>query len=118
MNIRTAVLLTAVAALASAAPAAADPSGGDAIQVTLNCPNGTFTGSTIEQDSSAAPPPFTLAGRTQVAVSHAIWFFDDTGLRVDVRDQPGNGLDLVTCTYSYPGFPFLVYGAFAFSGHA
>ena len=115
MNIRTVVLLTAFAALASAAPAAADPSGGDAIQVTLNCPNGTFTGSTIEQASSL---PFTLAGRTQVAVSHAIWFFDDTGLRVDVRDQPGNGLDLVTCTYSYPGFPFLVYGAFAFSGHA
>ena len=115
MNIRTVALLTAVAALASAAPAAADPSGKDAIQVTLTCPDGTFTGSTIEQASSL---PFTLSGTSQVAVSHAIWFFDDIGQRVDVRDQPGNGLDLVTCTYNYPGFPFLVYGAFAFSGHA
>jgi hypothetical protein len=115
MNIRTVALLTAVAALASAAPAGADPSGKDAIQVTLTCPDGTFTGSTIEQASSL---PFTLSGTSRVAVSHAIWFFDDTGQRVDVRDQPGNGLDLVTCTYNYPGFPFLVYGAFAFSGHA
>jgi len=115
MNIRTVVLLSAVAALALAAPAAADPSGKDAVQVTLTCPNGTFTGSTIEQASSL---PFTLSGTSQVAVSHAIWFFDENNQRVDVRDQPGNGLDLVTCTYNYPGFPFLVYGAFAFSGHA
>jgi len=115
MNIRTVVLLTTVAALASAAPAAADPSGKDAVQVTLTCPNGTFTGSTIEQASSL---PFTLAGRTQVAVSHAIWFFDGSGQRMDVRDQPGSGLDLITCSYNYPGFPFLVYGAFAFSGRA
>jgi len=57
-------------------------------------------------------------GTSQVAVSHAIWYFDETGQRVDVRSQPGNGLNLVTCTYEYPGFPFLVYGAFAFSGHA
>jgi len=115
MNIRTVVLLSAVAALALAAPAAADPSGKDAVQVTLTCPNGTFTGSTIEQASSL---PFTLSGTSQVAVSHAIWFFDENNQRVDVRDQPGNGLDLVTCTYTYPGFPFLVHGAFAFSAHA
>jgi hypothetical protein len=115
MKLCTAPLVAVVAALALAAPAAADPSGNDAIEVTLSCPGGTFTGTSIEQASSL---PFTLSGTSQVAVSHAIWFFDDSGQRVDVRDQPGNGLDLVTCTYNYPGFPFVVYGAFAFSGHA
>ena len=83
--------------------------------MTLHCPGGDVQGTTIEQASSL---PFTLAGTSQVAVSHAIWYFDETGRRVDVRSQPGNGLNLVTCTYEYPGFPFLVYGAFAFSGHA
>jgi hypothetical protein len=109
------LLLTVIAVLALVAPAAADPSGRDAIGVTLHCPGGDVQGTTIEQASSL---PFTLAGTSQVAVSHAIWYFDETNQRVDVRTQPGNGLDLVTCTYRYPGFPFLVYGAFAFSGHA
>jgi hypothetical protein len=109
------LLLTVIAVLALVAPAAADPSGKDAISVTLHCPGGDVQGTTIEQASSL---PFTLAGTSQVAVSHAIWYFDETEQRVDVRAQPGNGLDLVTCTYQYPGFPFLVYGAFAFSGHA
>ena len=109
------LLLTSIAVLALVAPAAADPSGKDAISVTLHCPGGDVQGTTIEQASSL---PFTLSGTSQVAVSHAIWFFDSDGQRVDVRDQPGNGLNLVTCTYNYPGFPFLVYGAFAFSGHA
>ena len=108
-------MLMLIAVLALAAPAAADPSGKDAVQVTLTCPNDTFTGTSIEQANSL---PFTLSDTTQVAVSHAIWYFDDSGQRVDVRSQPGDGLDLVTCTYTYPGFPFLVYGAFAFSGHA
>jgi hypothetical protein len=67
---------------------------------------------------ASAAQQFTLSGTSQVAVSHAIWFFDENGQRVDVRSQPGNGLDLVTCTYEYPGFPFLVYGAFAFSARA
>jgi hypothetical protein len=115
MNLRTTSLLAVAAVLALAAPAAADPSGKDAVTVTLTCPSGTFTGTSIEQASSL---PFTLSGTSQVAVSHAIWFFDADGQRVDVRSQPGSGLDLVTCTYEYPGFPFLVYGAFAFSGHA
>jgi hypothetical protein len=115
MNLRTTSLLAEAAAFVLAAPAAADPSGKDAVTVTLTCPNGAFTGTSIEQASSL---PFTLSGTSQVAVSHAIWFFDENGQRVDVRGQPGNGLDLVTCTYEYPGFPFLVYGAFAFSGHA
>jgi hypothetical protein len=116
MNIRTVVLLTAVAALACAAPAAADPAGSkNAVTVTLTCPGAAFTGTSIGQANSL---PFTLSGTSQVAVSHAIWFFDESNQRVDVRDQPANGLDLVTCTYDYPGFPFLVYGAFAFSGHA
>jgi hypothetical protein len=108
-------LVTLIAVLAMAAPAAADPSGKDAVTVTLTCPDQTFTGTSIEQASSL---PFTLSDTTQVAVSHAIWYFDENGQRVDVRSQPGNGLDLVTCTYSYPGFPFLVYGAFAFSSQA
>jgi hypothetical protein len=109
------LLLTVIAVLALVAPAAADPSGKDAISVTLHCPGGDVQGTTIEQASSL---PFTLAGTSQVAVSHAIWYFDAAGARVDVRSQPGNGLDLVTCTYEYPGFPFLVHGAFAFSAHA
>jgi len=58
------------------------------------------------------------AGHQPIAWRDRAAHFDDIGQRVDVRDQPGNGLDLVTCTYNYPGFPFLVYGAFAFSGHA
>ena len=115
MRLRTTPLLAIAAALALAAPAAADPSGKDAISVTLSCPGATFTGTTIEQASSL---PFTLSGTTQVAVSHAIWFFNEQGQRVDVRTQPGNLTGLVTCTYTYPGFPFLVYGAFAFSGRA
>ena len=109
------LLLSVIAVLALVAPAAADPSGKDAISVTLHCPGGDVQGTTIEQASSL---PFTLAGTSQVAVSHAIWYFDATGARVDVRSQPGNGLDLVTCTYEYPGFPFLVHGAFSFSAHA
>ena len=115
MQLRTTALVAIAATLALTVPAAADPSGKDAIEVTLSCPRQMFTGTSIEQASSL---PFTLSGTSQVAVSHAIWFFDDSGQRVDVRDQPGNGLDLVTCTYNYPGFPFVVYGAFAFSGHA
>ena len=115
MNPRTTFLLAVAAAVAIAAPAAADPSGKDAVTVTLTCPSGTFAGTSIEQASSL---PFTLSGTSQVAVSHAIWFFDSSGQRVDVRSQPGNGLDLETCTYEYPGFPFLVHGAFAFSAHA
>jgi hypothetical protein len=115
MMLRTAPLVAMAAAIALAAPAAADPSGKNATEVTLSCPSGTFTGTTIQQANSL---PFTLSGTSQVAVSHAIWFFDDSGQRVDVRDQPGDGLDLVTCTYNYPGFPFLVYGAFAFSARA
>lgn len=108
-------IATLIATLAFAAPALADPTGKDAVSVTLTCPGGTLTGTTIEQASSL---PFTLSGTSQVAVSHSIWFFDETGTRVDVRSQPGDGLDLVTCTYNYPGFPFLVYGAFAFTSGA
>ena len=109
------LLLAIAAALAFAAPAVADPSGKDAVTVTLTCQGQMFTGTSIGQASSL---PFTLSGTSQVAVSHDIWYFGADGRRVDVRDQPGNGLDLVTCTYEYPGFPFLVYGAFAFSSHA
>jgi hypothetical protein len=42
----------------------------------------------------------------------------DTGETVVVRNNPGQGHDLTTCTYMYAGFPVLVTGEFQLTGHA
>jgi hypothetical protein len=47
-----------------------------------------------------------------------ISYVDGGGQTVVVRSNPGieRRDDLVTCTYTYPGFPYLVTGLFLFTG--
>src|SRR5437870_2773454 len=102
-----AIILASVAALAVAAPATADPNNVNTVSVTLDCgAHGTFTGLSIAQNSAL---PFAIAGSTAQAVAQDISYVDDTGTTVVVRSNPGidRGQNLVTCTYNYPGFPFL-----------
>jgi hypothetical protein len=113
-----AALAPAAAALALAGPAAADPVNKNTVEVTLDCgAAGTFTGRSILQNSAL---PFAIEGSTMQAVAQEISFADETGATVVVRDNPGKGLDarLVTCTYNYPGFPFLVTGRFLLTGRS
>jgi hypothetical protein len=109
---RSMVVATAVAAaLVVAAPASADPNNKNTVTVTLNCPGATYTGISIVQNNAL---PFQIAGETFVAVAQEISFVDADGNVVVVRSNRGieDAHDLVTCTYLYPGFPFLVTGRF------
>jgi hypothetical protein len=111
-----AVCATVIAATAAMpATAAADPGNANSVEVTLDCgPNGTFTGTSIFQSNAL---PFAISGTTTQAIAMEISFVDDTGTTVVVRDQPGmQHQQFVTCTYRYPGFPFLVTGRFLFTG--
>jgi hypothetical protein len=102
------------AALVLAATAAADPDNKNTVTVTLTCPAGVYTGITIGHNSAVV---FQVAGETFVAISQEISYVDGDGNLVVVRTNPGieHGQDLVTCTYVYPGFPFLVTGRFLFT---
>jgi hypothetical protein len=110
-------LLTAclLGALALSAPAAADPINKNTVIITLTCPDAVYTGISILQNSAL---PFQIAGETFVAISQEISFVDGDGNLVVVRQNPGIelGRELVSCTYSYPGFPFLVTGRFLITG--
>jgi hypothetical protein len=81
----------------------------------LTCPGTTYTGITIGHNSAVV---FQLAGESFVAISQEISYVDGDGNLVVVRTNPGiaNEQDLVTCTYVYPGFPFLVTGRFLITG--
>ena len=109
-----AAAVTAVA-FAVAAPASADPDNKNTVVVTLNCPGATYSGVSIAQNNAL---PFQIQGETFVAISQEISFIDGDGNLVVVRTNPGIDLghDLVTCTYLYPGFPFLVTGRFLITG--
>jgi hypothetical protein len=106
-----------VAGLTLSATAAADPINKNTVTVTLTCPDATYTGISISQNNAL---PFQIAGETFVAISQEISFVDGDGNLVVVRANPGigRGRNLVTCTYLYPGFPFLVTGRFLITGHA
>jgi hypothetical protein len=110
-----AVCATVMTVTAIPATAAADPDNANSVEVTLDCgPNGTFTGTSIFQSNAL---PFAVSGTTTQAIAKEISFVDDTGTTVVVRDQPGmQNQQFVTCTYRYPGFPFLVTGRFVFTG--
>ena len=115
MSRMLAVCATVLAATAMPATAAADPHNTNSVEVTLDCgPNGTFTGTSILQSNAL---PFAISSTTTQAIAKEISFVDDTGATVVVRDQPGmQNQQFVTCTYLYPGFPFLVTGRFLFTG--
>jgi hypothetical protein len=53
---------------------------------------------------------FQLALQTGVAITQQISYVEGDGNTVVVRTNPGQGHDLVACTYAYPGFPYLVTG--------
>ncbi len=105
------VATVVAAALVVAGSASADPNNKNTVTVTLNCSGATYTGVSIAQNNAL---PFQIAGTTFVAVAQEISFVDGDGNPVVVRTNPGieRGHDLVTCTYLYPGFPFLVTGRF------
>jgi hypothetical protein len=107
------LVLLALVALAVAAPAAADPTNTNAIALEIDCPGATYTGVTIEHNDAVV---FQLALATGVAITQQISYVDDSGRTVVVRTNPGQGQDLVACTYHYPGFPYLVTGLFQFPG--
>jgi hypothetical protein len=112
----TVLAAIAAIALAAASPAGADPVNRNTVAVTLDCGGeGTFTGLSIEQNSAL---PFAIADATTQAVAQEISYVDDSGATIVVRGNPGidTGRRLVTCTYAYPGFPFLVTGRFLFTG--
>ena len=109
-----AVLSSLFAAGALAATAHADPANKNAIQVTITCPDASYTGVTIERNDAVV---FQLALVTGVAITQQISYVDGDGNTVVVRTNPGQGHDLVPCTYSYPGFPYLVTGLFQFPGN-
>jgi hypothetical protein len=103
-----------VAALAAPAAATADPSNKNTVEVTLDCgAHGQFTGTSVFQSNAL---PFAISGSTAQAIAKEISYVDETGATIVVRDQSGmQHHDLVTCTYRYPGFPFLVTGRFLFT---
>jgi hypothetical protein len=109
-------IAAAVAAAALAAPAAAtaDPSNKNTVEVTLDCgAQGQFTGTSVFQSDAL---PFAISGATTQAIAKEISYVDETGTTIVVRDQPGmQHHELVTCTYRYSGFPFLVTGRFLFT---
>jgi hypothetical protein len=111
-RIATTVILALLAAPASAA---ADPVNKNTVEVTLDCgAKGLFTGTSVFQSSAL---PFAITSATTQAISKEIAYVDDAGATVVVRTQPGaENQDLVTCTYRYPGFPYLVTGHFLFTG--
>jgi hypothetical protein len=117
MSRTLAVCATVLAAAAVPATAVADPHNANSVAVTLDCgANGTFTGTSIFQSNAL---PFAISGATTQAIATEISFVDDTGTTVVVRDQPGlQHQQLVTCTYRYPGFPFLVTGRFLFTNRS
>ena len=111
---RTKLFVLAALALAVAAPAAADPDNGNSVEVTINCPGRSLTGVTIEHNNAVV---FQVRGEHFVAITQEISYVDpDTGETVYVRTNSGQGHDLVTCTYMYPGFPVLVTGQFQLTG--
>lgn len=116
MSRMLAICAIALAATAIPATAAADPDNSNSVEVTLDCGRyGTFTGTSIFQSNAL---PFAITGASTQAIAKEISFVDDTGTTVVVRDQPGmQHQQLVTCTYLYPGFPYLVTGHFLFTGH-
>jgi hypothetical protein len=108
------VFALAALALVLAAPAAADPDNSNSVEVTINCPGQTLTGVTIEHNDAVV---FQVKGEQFVAITQDISYVDpDTGETVYVRTNPGQGHDLATCTYMYPGFPVLVTGEFQLTG--
>lgn len=108
-----AVLAALLAAGALAATAQADPANRNAIDVTITCPDASYTGVTIERNDAVV---FQLALATGVAITQQISYVDGEGNTVVVRTNPGEGHYLVACTYEYPGFPYLVTGLFQFPG--
>ena len=113
-----AALVAVTAALAPTGPAIADPVNGNTVTVTLDCgAAGTFTGLSILQNSAL---PFAIEGGTAQAIAQDISYVDGDGRTVVVRSNPGIelGRALVTCTYAYPGFPYLVTGRFQFTGRS
>jgi hypothetical protein len=108
-----AVLVVLLAAAVPAATANADPANDNAIEVTITCPDASYTGVTIERNDAVV---FQLALDTGVAITQQISYVDGDGNTVVVRTNPGRGHDLVACTYAYPGFPYLVTGFFQFPG--
>jgi hypothetical protein len=111
------IIALIVALLLTAGPALADPVNKNTVTVTLTCPTATYTGISITQNNAL---PFQIEGETFVAISQEISFVDGDGNVVVVRSNPGieHNQELVTCTYVYPGFPFLVTGGFLFTGQA
>jgi hypothetical protein len=114
-----AVMLTIALAAALVVPtsAAGDPGNTNTVTVTLTCSDATYTGVSIEQNNAL---PFQIVGETFVAISQEISYVDGDGNLVVVRQNPGieHGHDLVPCTYTYPGFPYLVTGQFLFTGNS
>jgi hypothetical protein len=108
------LLSSLLAAGMLAATAQADPANKNAIELTITCPDTVYTGVTIDHNSAVV---FQLALETGVAITQQISYVDGDGNTVVVRTNPGQGHDLVACTYDYPGFPFLVTGLFQFPGH-
>jgi len=109
----SAALAALLAAGVLAATAQADPANKNAVQLTITCPQASYTGVTIEHNSAVV---FQLALDTGVAITQQISYVDGDGNTAVVRTNPGQGHDLVACTYEYPGFPYLVTGLFQFPG--
>jgi hypothetical protein len=108
-----AVLATLLAAGVLAAAAQADPANKNALELTITCPDASYTGVTIERNDAVV---FQLTLDSGVAITQQISYVDGDGNTVVVRTNPGQGHDLVPCTYEYPGFPYLVTGLFQFPG--
>jgi hypothetical protein len=108
-----AVLATLLAAGVLAAAAQADPANKNALELTITCPAASYTGVTIERNDAVV---FQLTLDSGVAITQQISYVDGDGNTVVVRTNPGQGHDLVRCTYEYPGFPYLVTGLFQFPG--
>lgn len=112
------LLFAAILAAVLVLPATAvgDPQNKNTVTVTLTCPNATYIGVSIAQNNAL---PFQIVGETFVAITQQISYVDGDGNLIVVRQNPGieNGHDLVPCTYTYPGFPYLVTGEFLFTGN-
>ena len=109
-------LATLAAVLVVPATAVGDPHNKNTVAVTLTCPKTTYIGVSIEQNNAL---PFQIVDETFVAISQQISYVDGDGNLIVVRQNPGieNSHDLVPCTYTYPGFPYIVTGEFLFTGN-
>jgi len=109
----SAALAALLAAGVLAATAQADPANKNAVQLTITCPQASYTGVTIEHNSAVV---FQLALDIGLAITQQISYVNGDGNTAVVRTNPGQGHDLVACTYEYPGFPYRVTGLFQFPG--